>query len=64
LRPIHFSTCVIAAGAFSGDIAKMAKIGCAKDILSVPLPVEPRYCTIYLQIFNIYIYISIKISYL
>lgn len=42
LRPITFSKCVVAAGAFSADIAKMAQIGIGKGILGVPLPVEPR----------------------
>ncbi|XP_011506222.1 PREDICTED: FAD-dependent oxidoreductase domain-containing protein 1-like [Ceratosolen solmsi marchali] len=47
LRPMYFSKCIIAAGAFSGNIAKMAKIGYDKDMLSVPLPVEPRKRYVY-----------------
>ncbi|XP_014233268.1 FAD-dependent oxidoreductase domain-containing protein 1 [Trichogramma pretiosum] len=47
LRPIQFSRCIIAAGAGSGDIAKMAKIGLGKDMLSIPLPVEPRKRFVY-----------------
>ncbi|XP_058803448.1 FAD-dependent oxidoreductase domain-containing protein 1-like [Phymastichus coffea] len=47
LRPIHFSKCVIAAGAFSGQVAKMARIGYGENTLSVPLPVEPRKRYVY-----------------
>ncbi|KAJ8680876.1 hypothetical protein QAD02_016663 [Eretmocerus hayati] len=42
LRPITFSKCVVAAGAFSAQIARMARIGQGKDLLSTALPVEPR----------------------
>lgn len=42
IKSIKFAIAVIAAGAFSNDIAKMAKIGCGPGMLSVPLPVEPR----------------------
>lgn len=41
-RPITFSKCIIAAGAASADIARMAKIGYGKNLLATPLPVEPR----------------------
>lgn len=40
---LSFKSCVIAAGACSGEIAKKAKIGTGSGILSVPLPVVPRY---------------------
>lgn len=42
-RTVTFSVCVIAAGAQSGNIARLAKIGNGAGILSCPLPVEPRY---------------------
>lgn len=47
VRPIVFSKVVIAAGANSGEIARMAKIGAGTGILSVPLPVEPRKRYVY-----------------
>lgn len=53
LRPITFSKCIVAAGAFSGDIAKMAQIGIGKGALGFPLPVEPRYS--YTQFFYLFI---------
>ncbi|KAJ8670960.1 hypothetical protein QAD02_002219 [Eretmocerus hayati] len=37
-----FSKCVIAAGAFIAQIARMVRIGQGKDPLSTVLPVEPR----------------------
>ena len=42
LRTIKFAIAVIAAGAQSGNIAQLARIGNGKGILSIPLPVEPR----------------------
>lgn len=42
LRTIKFAMCVLAAGAQSGKIARMAEIGMGAGMLSVPLPVEPR----------------------
>jgi len=42
IRKIDFSIAIIAAGAFSGDVAELADIGVGEDILSVPLPVTPR----------------------
>lgn len=42
-RRITFATCIVAAGAWSGNIAKKLRMGTGKGILSVPLPVEPRY---------------------
>lgn len=41
-QQIVFGICIIAAGAESGNIAKLAKIGCGEGFLSTPLPVEPR----------------------
>lgn len=43
LKEIKFAICVLAAGQESGKVAEMARIGRREDILSVPLPVEPRY---------------------
>lgn len=40
--PIKFAICVIAAGAQSGHVARLANIGKGKGLLSIPLPVEPR----------------------
>lgn len=42
VKRITFATCIVAAGAWSGNIAKQLKIGSGNGILSVPLPVEPR----------------------
>lgn len=47
IRHIKFAIAVIASGAFSNDVARMAKIGCGPGILSVPLPVEPRKRYVY-----------------
>jgi len=47
IRTIKFALCVIAAGANSGKIANLAKIGSGTEILSVPLPVEPRKRYVY-----------------
>ncbi|KAK9510559.1 hypothetical protein O3M35_005310 [Rhynocoris fuscipes] len=41
-KSINFSICVIAAGAMSGEVSKLAGIGCGPGILSASLPVEPR----------------------
>lgn len=41
-RTISFSSCVIAAGAFSGEVAAKARIGTGSGVLSIPLPVVPR----------------------
>lgn len=43
VKRITFATCIVAAGAWSGNIAKKLRMGTGKGILSVPLPVEPRY---------------------
>lgn len=42
IRTIKFATAIIAAGAQSGAIARLARIGTGSGMLSVPLPVEPR----------------------
>lgn len=44
VRKIKFSQVVIAAGAHSGSVARLAKIGTTNGMRSIPLPVEPRYC--------------------
>lgn len=41
-KTITFSICVIATGSETNEIAKLAKIGTGKGILSVPVPVERR----------------------
>lgn len=46
-RTIKFAICVLAAGARSGEIARMAKIGTGRGMLSIPLPVEPRKRYVY-----------------
>ncbi|CAG2062401.1 unnamed protein product [Timema podura] len=47
VRPIKFAIAVIAAGADSGNIARMARIGVGSNLLSVPLPVERRKRFVY-----------------
>ena len=47
VEPIKFALCIIAAGAQSGKIAKMARIGTGKRLLSIPLPIEPRKRYVY-----------------
>ncbi|XP_005181588.2 FAD-dependent oxidoreductase domain-containing protein 1 [Musca domestica] len=46
-RTIKFAICVLAAGAYSGNIARMANIGMGKGLLAFPLPVEPRKRYVY-----------------
>ncbi|XP_076161419.1 FAD-dependent oxidoreductase domain-containing protein 1 [Ptiloglossa arizonensis] len=46
-RTIKFSIAIVAAGASSGEIAKMAKIGTENGIRSLSLPVEPRKRYVY-----------------
>ncbi|XP_013097953.2 FAD-dependent oxidoreductase domain-containing protein 1 [Stomoxys calcitrans] len=46
-RSIKFAICVLAAGAYSGEVARMARIGLGNGMLSVPLPVEPRKRYVY-----------------
>lgn len=47
VRRMTFATCIIAAGAQSGNVARLARIGTGPGILSVPLPVEPRKRYVY-----------------
>jgi FAD-dependent oxidoreductase domain-containing protein 1 len=47
VRPIKFAIAVIAAGAQSGHVSKLARIGTGRGMLSVPLPVEPRKRYVY-----------------
>lgn len=42
VKKITFATCIVAAGAWSGQVAKLLRMGTGPGILSVPLPVEPR----------------------
>lgn len=42
MKSIHFSICVLACGADTGDIAKLARIGTGEGLLSIPLPIEKR----------------------
>lgn len=49
-RTVKFKTCVLAAGAHSGQVARLANIGTGQDLLSVALPVEPRKRYVY--VFN------------
>lgn len=46
-KTIKFAVCVLAAGAYSGEVARLARIGTGRGILSVPLPVEPRKRFVY-----------------
>lgn len=39
---VEFRQCVIAAGANSGNVSKLASIGTGEGVLSVALPVEKR----------------------
>lgn len=43
VKRITFATCIIAAGANSGEVAKLARIGVGPDLLNIALPVEPRF---------------------
>lgn len=47
IRTIKFAICVMAAGAQSGKLARLANIGTGKGLLSIPLPVEPRKRYVY-----------------
>lgn len=46
-KRITFATCVIAAGAQSGKVGRLARIGDGPGLLSIPLPVEPRKRYVY-----------------
>lgn len=41
-RTIEFDKCLLSAGAFSGELAKKARIGTGTGLLSTSLPVEPK----------------------
>lgn len=47
VKTIKFSQVIVAAGARSGDVARMARIGTGNGLLSIPLPVEPRKRYVY-----------------
>ena len=47
VEPIKFAICIIAAGAQSGNVGRMARIGEGSRVLSIPLPVEPRKRYVY-----------------
>lgn len=47
VKRITFATCIIAAGAQSGNVARLARIGNGSGLLSIPLPVEPRKRYVY-----------------
>ncbi|CAL1675072.1 unnamed protein product [Lasius platythorax] len=47
IKKIQFCMAIIAAGAFSGDVAELADIGTGEELLSVPLPVVPRKRYVY-----------------
>ncbi|VVC44810.1 Hypothetical protein CINCED_3A016377 [Cinara cedri] len=47
IQQLTFGICIIAAGAESGNIAQMAKVGTGKGFLATPLPVEPRKRFVY-----------------
>lgn len=47
VEPIKFGICIIAAGAQSGKVGKLARIGNGPGVLSIPLPIEPRKRYVY-----------------
>jgi FAD-dependent oxidoreductase domain-containing protein 1 len=47
VESIKFGIVILAAGAHSGKVAKLAKIGTGPGILSIPLPIEPRKRYVY-----------------
>ncbi|ROT72781.1 hypothetical protein C7M84_008826 [Penaeus vannamei] len=46
-RNIRFSICVVAAGAWSGEVGRLVGIGKGTGIMGVPIPVEPRKRYVY-----------------
>ncbi|GAB0100108.1 FAD-dependent oxidoreductase domain-containing protein 1 [Sergentomyia squamirostris] len=46
-KTIKFAICILAAGAHSGQVAQMMKIGTGPGLLQLPLPVEPRKRYVY-----------------
>jgi FAD-dependent oxidoreductase domain-containing protein 1 len=55
IRSVKFGIVIIAAGPFSGKVARMARIGTGDGMLSISLPVEPRY-RMEIPVFTIIIY--------
>lgn len=47
IEPIKFAIAIVAAGAQSGKVAKLARVGAGAGMLTVPLPVEPRKRYVY-----------------
>lgn len=47
LHQMKFAIVINCAGAWAGEVAKMAGIGTGEGVLSIPLPVEPRKRFIY-----------------
>lgn len=47
VEPIKFGLCIIAAGAQSGKVAELARIGRGPGVLTIPLPIEPRKRYVY-----------------
>lgn len=47
IHNIQFAMCVLAAGAQSGRLARMANIGTGPGLLNIPLPIEPRKRCVY-----------------
>ncbi|XP_046398914.1 FAD-dependent oxidoreductase domain-containing protein 1-like [Ischnura elegans] len=47
IHAIKFAIAIIAAGAQSGKVAEMTRVGSGKGLLSIPLPVEPRKRFVY-----------------
>ncbi|XP_045117784.1 FAD-dependent oxidoreductase domain-containing protein 1-like [Portunus trituberculatus] len=46
-REISFSTLVVAAGGWSGEVGRLAGLGTGEGVLATPIPVEPRKRFIY-----------------
>ena len=47
LVDMRFAFCVNAAGAWAGEVARMAGIGTGEGVMEVPLPIEPRKRCVY-----------------
>lgn len=45
---IKFAILVVAAGAWSGEVGRLVGIGEGEGIMSVPIPIEPRYVATFL----------------
>uniref|UniRef100_A0A6B2ECZ6 FAD-dependent oxidoreductase domain-containing protein 1 n=1 Tax=Phlebotomus kandelakii TaxID=1109342 RepID=A0A6B2ECZ6_9DIPT len=46
-KTIKFAICILAAGAQSGEVARLMRIGSGEGLLQLPLPVEPRKRYVY-----------------